>query len=109
MNRWKVAFFVCLGFAAISISTLLYGILDQAVTLTYQQDSCDSISRGSDILGNIIVKRGQRYSQADVLHLLRQEYPDAFIVESGDRISMRDVSFCFENGKLSEVNCSENL
>lgn len=109
MNKWKVAFFACLVFLFVSNITLLYGILDQGVTLTYMQDSCDSVSRGNEVLGNIIVKRGQEYTQADILHLLRQEYPDAFIVEKGERISMHDVSFCFENNRLSEVNCRESL
>ena len=103
MNKWKVAFFVSFAISISVVAVLLYGMLDQGISFTYLEVSYDDQVKANKVLGNLIVEGGQEYSQKDLLHLLRQEYPDAFIVESDNKVSMGPNSFVFENGRLSSV------
>jgi len=103
MNSWKVSFFVTLVLLVASNVFWLYALLNSGISYTYQQVSLDEQLDVNKLLGELIVKGGQEYSQKDLLHLLRQSYPDAFIVEDGERIISNRVTFVFSDGKLSEV------
>ena len=103
MNIWKWAFWVCLSLLLISSSVLLYGIIDQAITISYMEEEFEQQREANQVLGNLIVKGGKSYSQADFLHLLRQAYPDEFIVQEGNVISMGQNQFHFTDSRLSSV------
>ncbi len=81
----------------------LYSAIDAGITYTYQQVSLDDLSDSHQFLGELVVKGGKEYSQKDILHLVRQSYPNAFIVEEGNKILVNKVTFTFKNGKLSKV------
>ena len=57
MNRWKIAFWICL-IILISVTAIsMYAIIDQAVTLTYQKDGYKDTVKDLDqiiVLINII-------------------------------------------------------
>ncbi|OOE91919.1 hypothetical protein BZG76_08705 [Salinivibrio sp. AR647] len=76
---------------------------DAGITYTYQQVSLDDLNDAHSFLGDLVVKGGKDYSQKDILHLVRQSYPNAFIVEDGNKIIVNNVTFIFEGGKLSKV------
>ena len=103
MNKWKVSFFVCLLTLVISNLFWLYLTIDSGITYTHQQVSFDEKQESVKTLGALIVKGAKQYSQKDVLHLLRQIKPSAFIVEEVNTISVDGLSFVFENGTLVEV------
>lgn len=103
MNKWKISFFVTLALLLASNICWLYSAIDAGVTYTYQQVSLDDLSDAHKFLGELVVKGGKEYSQKDILHMVRQSYPNAFIVEKGNKIMVNKVSFIFEDGKLSKV------
>ena len=86
MNKWKVSFFVALVLLVGSNLFWLYSAIDAGVTYTYQQVSLDDLSDAHSFLGELVVKGSKEYSQKDILHLVRQSYPNAFIVEEGNKI-----------------------
>ncbi|GIU18442.1 Imm58 family immunity protein [Shewanella sp. MBTL60-007] len=103
MNKWKISFFVTLSLLLASNLFWFYAAIDSGVTYTYQQVSLEDLGDAHKFLGELVVKGGQEYSQKDILHFIRQSYPDAFIVEEGNQIRVNKVTFMFENGKLSKV------
>jgi hypothetical protein len=103
MNKWKVSFFATLTLLIFSNLFWLYSAIDAGVTYTYQRVSLDDLSDAHSFLGELVVKGGKEYSQKDILHLVRQSYPNAFIVEEGNKIVVNNVTFTFEGGKLSKV------
>jgi len=103
MNKWKISFFCCLILFILSSGYLIYAFIDQGISYNYLKVSCDEQDEANKVLGNLIVKGGQKYSQKDILHLLRQEYPKAFIVEDKNIISIGPNKFEFENEKLVRV------
>ena len=101
MNKWKWAFWICFVLLIASSSVLLLGIVDQAITITYMEQGFEDQRKANEVLGNLIVRGGKDYTQADFLHLLRQAYPDEFIVQEGSVISMGQNEFTFSQGRLS--------
>jgi len=100
MNKWKIAFLVSLPITFLSLVFSLFLLLDNGTAYTYLEVSYNDQVRANEILGNLIVKGGQEFTQKDFLHLLRQEYPDAFIVEEGNTIKIDRNVFEFQNNKL---------
>ena len=103
MSKWKAAFFINLVVSICAVAFLFFELLDQGISYTYLEVGYDDQVTANEVLGNIIVKGGQEYSQKDFVHLLRQEYEDAFIVEEGNTVTMGFNSFVFENDRLVSV------
>lgn len=81
----------------------VFGTLDEGISYTYLKVSYDDQVKANEVLGKLIVKGGQNYSQKDILHILRQEYPEGFIVEEGSTISMGQNYFEFDHDRLVKV------
>ena len=103
MKKWKWSFFVTLVLLVATNIFWLYSIIDAGVTYTYQQVSYDEKSKAVIILGELIIKGGQKYTKKDILYILRQAYKDAFIVEEENLINIEGVQFIFREGRLSEI------
>lgn len=103
MKKWKWSFFITLALLVATNIFWLYSAIDAGVTYTYQQVSLDDKSKAVKILGELIVKGGQKYTKKDILHILRQANKEAFIVEQENLINVEGVQFIFKNGKLSEI------
>ena len=103
MNKWKLLFWVCFAFLILSNVVLIYEIIDQAVTISYMRQGYEDQIKAKELLGNLVVKGGREYSQKDFLHLLRQAYPEAFIVEEGNVITIGQNEFTFSNGILIDA------
>lgn len=103
MNKWKVSFFVTFTLLVGSNLFWLYSAIDAGITYRYQHVSLDDLSDAHTFLGELVVKGGKESSQKDILHLVRQSYPNAFIVEEGNEIIVNKVTFTFEGGKLIKV------
>ncbi|MCP4989586.1 MAG: hypothetical protein GY928_27085 [Colwellia sp.] len=78
-------------------------VIDQAVTDKYQ--SMDLYHQDQLIIdmGKLIVQGTPSKSKKDILFLLRQAKPDAFIVDDGNVVMFENIAFKFENGKLINV------
>lgn len=103
MNKWKAAFFVVLILGLATNGFLLYGFVGSAVSYSYLQDSYGHETTRFDALADLVIAGADEYSQADILHLLRQANPDAFIVEEGNVIHYEGVKFVFDGDRLTAV------
>jgi hypothetical protein len=100
MKNWKISFFVCLAVWVLTLFAAFYILLDQAISYSYLSTSYQDKVKANSVLGNLIVKGSKSYNQKDFLFLLRQAYPNEFIVEEGNKISMGFNVFEFENNQL---------
>ena len=103
MNRWKMAFVVAVLAA---IGTNAYWVtmfVDEATSYSYAMDSCREIGDRFTALRDLVIAGTAEYTQSDILHLLRQANPDAFIIEDGNSIYFEGIEFAFEDDRLTTV------
>ncbi|TGD70680.1 hypothetical protein E4634_20855 [Mangrovimicrobium sediminis] len=103
MNRWKFAFLASCPILSVLVIVLLYGVIDQAVSIHYMEQGFDDLQRKNEVLGELIVRGGSEYSQEDFLFLLRQVYPEGFIVEDENKLKIGMNVFVFQEGRLSHA------
>ena len=100
MNKWKISFFTSLIVSIFSIVFAVLVVLDNGISYTYLEVSYNDQLKANEVLGNIIVKGGEQYTQSDFLHLLRQAFPDELIVEEDNIIKIGFNTFEFKDNKL---------
>lgn len=103
MKKWKTLFFSSLVLLVVSNLFWFYEALDTGVSQTYQQDSYEKQERVIGILGDLIIEDAQDYSKKDVLFLLRQKYPDGFIVDEENKVIYEGIGFEFVNDSLVSI------
>lgn len=103
MNKWKMAFFVVLFLSLASNVYLFYHLVDHGISYSYLHDDYEAQSKQLNTLGELVVVGANKYTKADILHLLRQAKKDAFIVEEDDAIFFEGIRFTFEDEKLTKV------
>ena len=54
-------------------------------------------------LGNLIVTGIESTSKKDVVFILRQANPDAFIVDDEEHVIYQNISFYFKNDRLVSI------
>ena len=102
-SRWKIAFFVLTGVFLLVTAFLLYGIIDQAVTISYMSQGYNQTKKDLEILAGVYPH--DRYTKKDIVVVLRRSNPDGFIVESECAVQLDGIRFEFDkNGALSEIN-----
>ena len=104
MNKWKSSFFIAFLILLVSNAFWLYVTIDAGITYTYQQVTLEGKSNAVEMLGELIVKGSSNYTKKDILHLLRENNKESFIVEEDNLISIKGVKFKFNNGVLFEVS-----
>lgn len=101
MNKWKIAFWVCLTVLLIVTAFGVYSIVDQAVTLTYQKEGYTDTENDLDNLIEIINKTDLTKTQ------IEKELKDHRLYEymdfKKDTISLDRISLIFDNNKLKSV------
>ncbi len=102
-NKWKILFILCFACLVVSNIFWVYSSIDSGVTLTYKHVVIDEQNNTIKTLGSLIVLGSQDYSKKDILHLLRQAEPDAFIVEEFDEIIFQGIKFRFEQDRLISI------
>lgn len=103
MNKWKVAFFIAIVAGIASNAYWFMQFVDSAISYSYLSDSFNAEARRYKALGELVVAGSTEYTQADILHLLRQAHPDGFIVEEENKILFQGIEFAFVDNKLAEV------
>lgn len=103
MNRWKIAFFAAFLTILASNAYWYAQIIDVSISYHYLESSYDAQIRRFEALGELVVAGSAEYTQADILHLLRQAQPDANIFEEANKIVFNGIEFSFADGELVEV------
>jgi hypothetical protein len=83
----------------------MYVVVDHGVTDMYQEVASQE-TRDDLAVMNRLIPRAAPLTRADVLTLLRQTNPDAFIVDDGTRVSIGRLRFEFEQERLVRVGSS---
>jgi hypothetical protein len=101
MNKWKIAFWVCLSVLLLVTAFSVYSIIDQAVTLTYQKEGYTDIENDLDNLIEIINKTDltKMQIQQELKDHRQYEYMDF----KTDTISINRVTLIFKSDKLFKV------
>jgi hypothetical protein len=101
MNKWKIAFWVCLTVLLLVTAFSVYSIIDQAVTLTYQKEGYTDTENDLDNLIEIINKTDLTKTQ------IEKELKDHKLYEymdfKKDTISLDRVRLIFQSDKLFKV------
>ena len=103
MNRWKLAFLIAVPLLVASNVFMVFVVIDTSISYSYLQDSFKHHSQSESALGKLIVEGSKSYTQKDILHLIRQAEPDAFIVEENNTISFSGNTFIFKSDRLVEI------
>ncbi len=96
-------FFGLLAVFVLTTGFLTYALIDSAVSYTYLTSSFDQERQANVALGQLVVAGSKSYTKKDILHLLRQAKPTAFIVEEGNKVWFEGVLFRFESDRLVRV------
>lgn len=101
MNKWKVAFWICFSLLVIVVGSSLHVIIDQSVTLTYQNvgytDTENDLETVVEIFGNT------RMSKTEMETALKAHKYSEYMDFLSDTIHLCRVSLIFENDTLREV------
>ena len=101
MNKWKIAFWVCLTALHLVTAFSVYSIIEQAVALTYQKEGYADTENDLDSLIEIINKTGLTKTQ------IQNELKDHRLYEymdfKKDTISLDRVLLIFDKNKLKSV------
>ena len=103
MNKWKVAFLITVPVLFVGNVFLVFRVIDTATSYSYLKDSFKHHSQSESALGKLIIEGSRKYSQKDILHLLRQADPEAFIVEENNKIIYSGNTFVFEGDRLVKI------
>src|SRR5437868_10645226 len=95
VNRWKAAFFGLLIVAGLGGAAAAYGLVDQGVTLTYMQQGYTETVDDLEVLRRLLPAAAPRLQRAEVLALLRQQHPHAFIVATDTSVHVGQLTFLF--------------
>lgn len=101
MNKWKIAFWVCLTTLLLVTAFNVYLIIDQAVTLTYQKEGYTDTENDLDNLIEIINKTDLTKTQ--IKNELKDHRLYKYIDFQKDTISLDRVLLIFDNNKLKIV------
>ncbi|MES2820875.1 MAG: hypothetical protein V4812_18025 [Pseudomonadota bacterium] len=103
LNRWKIAFFSLLSVFVSAIAIFGYCFIDMAYTMASMNDGYDRTVKDLERLSIIFPK--EIYDKKDILHLLRKNNKEEFIVETDCKIQLDGLRFEFnEADKLIGIN-----
>ena len=102
MNKWKIAFWICLTVLILVTAFGVYSIIDQAVSLTYQKEGYIDTENDLDNLIDIINKTDRTKAQ------IQKELKDHRLYEymdfKKDTISLDRTTLIFKDDKLFKVS-----
>lgn len=104
VNRWwKRGFFILLLISIIIIGLLVYGIIDQSVTLSYTEVGMQDLENDLLVLKSLTPELSKTLDKKDILFILRKNNPKIIIIENNNEIDVGQLRFIFKSNKLVEV------
>ena len=103
MKGWKLAFIVSVLVLLVTNAMWANALIDQGITLKYAHAMNYEKGRAIRDLGALVVQGAASYTKKDVLFLLREAKPEAFIVDEGETLNCEGIQFRFSEGRLVEV------
>jgi hypothetical protein len=101
MNKWRIAFWICLAVLIIVSVISVYFIVDQSVTLMYTEEGYQDTDNDLMDLTEIINKTD--LSKKEITNLLRHHKVHEHGEYLADTISFNKIQLIFKNGKLHQI------
>lgn len=101
MNKWKIAFWVCLLFFIFSLLISFYSIVDQGVSLTHLRESYSDKENDLNDLIQIINKTD--LSKKQIEKELENHRLFEYMNFDNDSVSLESITLIFENEKLKKI------
>jgi hypothetical protein len=101
MNKWKIAFWVCLLFFIFSLFISFYSIVDQGVSLTHLRESYSDKENDLNDLIQIINKTD--LSKKQIEKELENHRLFEYMNFDNDSVSLESIILIFENEKLKKI------
>ena len=101
MNKWKIAFWVCLMILFVVTAFGFYSIFDQSATLTYQKEGYTDTANDLDNLIEIINKTD--LTKIQIEKELKGHRLYNYMDFKTDTISLDRVTLVFKDDKLFKV------
>ena len=93
--KWKILFWVLLVIFIIVSCTLIYFVIDQAVTITYMMEGYKETSENLETLINLIPRISKKLSRDELTHIINDIYPEKFLFKEG-KIHIDNLTFEFD-------------
>jgi len=101
-NRWKWAFWGSITILLPIVAILLYAVVDNIVTIDYMTQGYSETKQDFRRLADIYPKN--TYTKKDIVYILRQHSPDAFIVETECNVQIDGLRFEFtKDNKFTNI------
>jgi hypothetical protein len=99
MNKWKLAFWICLILLLLVSAFSLYSVIDQGVTITYMRDSYEDTETDLNTLSKILNET--TITKPQIKSLL--ERSNSYNEYSPDTVSLERVELIFDNDTLRKI------
>lgn len=101
MNKWKIAFWICLISLLFTFGFSIYSMIDQAFSLIYLSDSFSRTQSDLDDIQHIINETD--LTQNEVLKVLKENSKVDSQKIDENRISLQTVTLIFQDSKLVKI------
>jgi hypothetical protein len=104
-RSWRTAFIIAIALWLLTAAGAAYSILDQAVTMDGLQVGYADTREAAEVLARLGPAVAPRITKADLLTILRQQHPDAFIVATDSTLAIEQLTFRFDvRGALRKID-----
>lgn len=101
MNRWKIAFWICLIVWILTLGFSLFSMLNSSFTITYMREGFDNTERD---LGTILrIVNETDLKQEQVREILKDHDKSGLRDFEGDTIYMERTMIIFRKGRLASI------
>jgi hypothetical protein len=101
MNKWKIAFWICLTLLLLVTAFSTYSVIDQGVTLTYLKEGYTDTENDLDNISKIINETD--LSKNQIKTALKQHHLFELMEFDKDTVSLDRVTLIFRDDKLFKV------
>ena len=101
MNKWKIAFWICLTTLILVLAFGLYSIIDQGTTLTYMKDGYIDTENDFDNLTKIINETDLTKEQ--IRKSLSRHKLFEYMDFKNDTVALDRITLIFKDNKLNKI------
>jgi hypothetical protein len=101
MNKWKIAFWICLTLLVSVTAISLYSLIGQGVTLGYMREGYIETENDLEVLSTIINQTD--FSKEQIKQELTHHRLFEYMNFNNDTVSLDRINLIFNNDKLIKV------
>jgi hypothetical protein len=101
MNKWKIAFWICLTVLLLVTAFSTYSLIDQGVTFTHMKEGYTDTENDLDYISKIINETD--FSKNQIKTALKRHHLFEYMEFDKDTVSLDRVELIFKDEKLIKV------